>query len=191
ISLTLSAPNLVPKATLRALDAGTILRMIESALPFEDHFALVGAFEICADCVDEDPRFITLGDQLLDRLVQEFAWLKSACGLFAAILAVGTVRLEQHELLRERPVYWRRLAAASLASLIVRTCGVAEMDPSKVMSWAIQICGEEYFLSVYNDMAMEPQWRPEWADRRFIAAAGFGRVYETVRAVPLRAAPAI
>jgi hypothetical protein len=65
---------------------------------------------------------------------------------------------------------------------------VGEMDPSNVMSWAIQICGEEYFLSVYNDMGAEPQWRPEWADRRFIAADAFGRVYEAFLAA--QASPA-
>jgi hypothetical protein len=190
MSLTLSSPTLVPKAMLCALDAGTIISMLENALRFDDHFALVAAFEVCADWIERDVRFVALGHQLLDRLVKNFAWLKDACSLFIALFALATSRLAQHEVLRQRPVYWRRLAAASLASLIVRTCGVGEMDPSKVMSWAIQICGEEYFLSVCNDMASEPQWRPEWADTRFMAADAFGRVYQALLAVPAQASPA-
>jgi hypothetical protein len=58
------------------------------------------------------------------------------------------------------------------------------------MSWAIQLCGEEYFLSVYSDMAAEPQWRPEWADTRFMAADAFGRLYGAFLAIPGQASPA-
>jgi hypothetical protein len=190
ISLTCSAPDLVPKAMLRSLDTETVLHVVESALAFHDHFALVAAFEICADRVETDVRFVALGDQLLDRLVKDFAWLKNACGLFATVFVVATARLALHEVLRERPVYWRRLAAASLASLIVRTCGVGETEPKELMSWAIHTCGEEYFLSVYNDMAAEPQWRPEWADTRFMAADAFGRLHGAFLAVPAQASPA-
>lgn len=189
ISLTLSAPALVPKAMVAALDAETVFRMAESALRFDDHFALVGAFEICADWVEKDARFIALGDQLLDRLVKDLAWLKNACGLFAAVFIVATARLALHEVLRERPVYWRRLAATSLASLAVRACGVGELESKELMSWAIQMCGQEYLLSVYNEMTVEPQWRPEWADTRFMAADAFGRVYGAFLAVAGQASP--
>jgi hypothetical protein len=189
ISLTLSAPALVPKTMLATLDVETVLRMVESTLRFDDHFALVGAFEICADWVEKDARFIALGDQLLDRLVKDLAWLKNACGMFTAVFIIATARLALHEVLREWPVYWRRLAAASLASLVVRTCGVGEMEPKEFMSWAIRMCGEEYLLSVYSDMTAEPQWRPEWADTRFMAADAFGRVYGAFLAVPGRASP--
>jgi hypothetical protein len=190
ISLTFSAPDLVPKAMLEALDPGTVVRMVERALRYHDHFALVTAFEICADWIEKDARFIALGEQLLDRLVKDIAWLKNTCSLFAAIFIVATARLALHEVLRERPVFWRRLAAASLASLIVRTCGVREMEPKELMAWAIRVCGEEYFLSVYDDMAAEPQWRPEWVDARFLAADAFGRLYGAFLAIPARVSPA-
>jgi hypothetical protein len=45
------------------------------------------------------------------------------------------------------------------------------------MSWAIRMCGQEYLLSVYNEMTVEPHWRPEWTDTRFLAADALGRLY--------------
>jgi hypothetical protein len=189
ISLTLSAPALVPKTMVAALDAETVFRMAESALRFDDHFTLVGAFEICADWIEKDVRFVALGDQLLDRLVKDLALLKNASGLFTAVFIIATAHLALHEVLRERPVYWRRLAATSLASLVVRTCGIGELEPKDLMSWAIRMCGQEYLISVYNEMTAEPQWRPEWADTRFMAADAFGRLYGAFLAVPGEVSP--
>src|ERR1700730_15537550 len=32
--------------------------------------------------------------------------------------------------------------------------------PDEMISWAMRVCGETYFLSVVSDFAVEPQWRP-------------------------------
>jgi hypothetical protein len=189
IFLTCGAPDLVPKAMLATLDTEAVLDILESALRFDDHFSLVSAFEICADCIEKDERFIAVGDRLLDRVVKDFSWIKNACDLFATAFIVVTARLALHETLRERPVYWRRLAATSLSSLIVRTCGVGEGEHKDLLTWAINICGDEYMLSVYNDMVAEPQWRPEWLDTRFLAGDAFGRLYGAFLAIQVRSQP--
>lgn len=189
IALTFSAPALVPRAIIKSLDADCIFRIVENALRFDDHFALTGAFEICCDHVVTDSRFIALGDRLLDRLFEDMNRLKNACGMFAAAFIIATARLAIHDILRHQPVYWRRLAAASHASLIVRTCGVSDIGHKELISWATRSSGEEYLLSVFNDMAVEPQWRPEWADSRFMAADVFGRAYGAFLALPAHVAP--
>jgi hypothetical protein len=73
--------------------------------------------------------------------------------------------------------------------LIVRTCGIADDDYDEVISWATRLRGEEYLLSVFCDMAIEPQWRPEWADSRFLTADVFGRAYGAFLALPEAIAP--
>jgi hypothetical protein len=75
------------------------------------------------------------------------------------------------------------------ASVIVRTCGITDDDYDEVISWATRLRGEEYLLSVFCDMAVEPQWRPEWADSRFLTADVFGRAYGAFLALPEAIAP--
>jgi hypothetical protein len=189
ISLNFAAPALVPMEALRRLPADDIFRMVQELVRFDDHFALVGAFEVCADWVQRDTRFIGLGEQLLDRLLADRAKLRNACAMFATAFMVATARLAVHDELRTEPVYWRRLAAASHASLVVRACGVGDFDATELITWATRVCGEEYLLSAYLDMAAEPQWRPEWADSRFMTADAFGRLYSTVDAFRANPAP--
>lgn len=177
ISLTFSAPGLVPRELFRNMDADTAVRMIEGIADADDHFALAGAFEICADWVKRDPRFIELGERLLDRLFADMDRLRRGCGMFEAAFVIATARLAIHETTRHQPVYWRRLAAASHAGLVVRACGVSDIDQKGLVAWAMHMRGQEYLLSVFSDMAVEPQWRPEWADSGFLAADVFGRVY--------------
>jgi hypothetical protein len=189
ISLTFSSPALVPKAMLAELDTETVLQVIQNMLEFDDHFALVSAFEVCADRVQSGARFAELGDRLLDRLVKDFSWLESSCRVFASVFIIATARLALHEALRRGPVYWRRLAASSLASLVVRTCGVSTVNSETVLSWAIQLYGQEYMLSIYSDMAIEPQWRPEWLDTRFLVADALGRLHGDISVFRARPYP--
>jgi hypothetical protein len=61
IALTFSAPALVPFDLFRSLDKETKKRILEEALLLEDHFSLVGAFELCADWISENPDFSDSG----------------------------------------------------------------------------------------------------------------------------------
>lgn len=189
VALTFAAPALVPRALLATMDADRVARMIETSLQFEDHFGTAGSFEICSDRMATDARFIAFGDRLLDRLLEDRQRLKNSCGIFAAAFVLATVRLATHEVLRHRPAFWRRLAAASHASLVVRACGVSNVGDKELPSWAMGIAGQEYILSVLTDMAVEPQWRPEWTDSRFMMADAFGRVYAAFGTLPAAVAP--
>jgi DNA-binding transcriptional regulator YdaS (Cro superfamily) len=177
ISLTFSAPGLVPLELFREMDADTAVRTIEGIADVDDHFALAGAFEICTDWVRRDPRFIEVGDGLLDRLFGDMDRLNRGCGMFGAAFVIATARLAIHDSTRNQPVYWRRLAAASHAALVVRACGVTDIDHKELLTWAMHMRGDEYLLSVLSDMAIEPQWRPEWVDSGFLTADVFGRVF--------------
>lgn len=176
VALTFAAPSLVPRDYLASLEENQLREMLSGSIHFDDHFSLAGCFQICADRA-AGLGFVELGDQLLDRLLGDKQRLKNACGIFAAAFVLATARLATHEVLRHRPVFWRRLAAASHASLIVRTSGASDVGDQELLAWAVRVFGPEYMLSVYSDMSVEPQWRPEWIESRFLMGDVFGRVY--------------
>lgn len=190
LATTFAAPELVPRDLFQGLNADTAAAAIESVSKVEDPFSLAGAFEICADRSQEQ-RFAVLGERLLENLFGDMQRLTGACALFGAIFVITTAHFATHETLQRRPVYWRRLAAAAHASLVVRVCGGSGIDPDQMISWATRLFGEPYFLSVVSDFAVEPQWRPEWICRRFwsrtCSAARFALV-SVFRRIPLRQA---
>jgi len=189
LAITFAAPELVPRAPLQRVDADAAAEAIEPVSKVEDPFSLVGALEICADRAAQDQRFVALGDRLLDSLFGDMQRLTGACALFGAIFVITTAHFATHETLQRRPVFWRRLAAAAHASLIVRVCGGNGIDPNGMISWAMRLFGDAYYLSVMSDFAVEPQWRPEWILPKILVADLFGRAVGAWRWSPQEAAP--
>jgi hypothetical protein len=175
LAITFAAPELVPRAQLQGVDAGGAEKAIEAVSKVEDPYSLLGAFELCADRAG-DQRFVALGDRLLDSLFGDMQRLTGACAFFGAIFIITTAHFAAHETLQHRPVFWRRLAAAAHASLVVRVCGASGIEPNRMMSWAMRLFSDAYYLSVVSDLAVEPQWRPEWIFPKILVADIFGRV---------------
>jgi hypothetical protein len=189
MALTFGAPALVPHALMQELRADALAPILESLCEVDDHFSLLGAYEICAGRFTEDQRFVAIGERLLDRLFAEKDRLKAACALFGAVFVVTTAHLAEHETLGRHPVYWRRLAAVAHASLVVRICESSGIKPEEISAWAMRVAGEAYFLSVLSDFAVEPQWRPEWIVTHFLVADAFGRANGTLHRIDLDKAP--
>lgn len=173
---TFAAPELVPHSLLEGLPADAAAQAIEAVSKVEDPFSLVGAFEICVDRVGQDQQFVALGDRILDSLFGDMERLTGACAFFGAIFVITTAHFATHETLQRRPVFWRRLAAVAHASLVVRVCGGGGIDPNRMISWAMRLFSDAYYLSVVSDFTVEPQWRPEWIFPKILVADIFGRV---------------
>lgn len=189
ISLGFCAPGLAPLAMLREFDADTVLAMVETAVDFEDHFGLAGALEICADWIERDSRFAPVGEKLMERLFGDMPRLSKSCGMFAAAFIIAIAHLGRHETLRRKPAFWRRLAGAAQASLVVRASGPVDIDETKLVSWAMFLAAKPYFLSVFLDMDEEPRWRPEWIYPHFLIADAIGRVKIAITRLPEGVAP--
>ena len=189
LATTFTAPELVPRSVFKILNADAAVAAVEAVSNVEDPFSLVGAFEICADRAAEDERFIALGDRLLDNLFANTQRLMGACALFGAIFIIATAHFATHEMLQRRPVFWRRLAAAAHASLVVRVCGGNGIDPKGMISWATRLFGDAYFLAVVSDFSVEPQWRPEWILPKILVADLFGRAVGAWRQLPQETSP--
>ena len=183
------APELVPLSPLQVLDAEVAAKAIEKVSEVEDPFSLVGAFEICADRTAQDKQFVALGDRILDSLFDNMDRLTGAYALFGAFFVMTTAHFATHETLQRRPVFWRRLAAAAHASLIVRAFGGNSIDPNEIMSWAMRLFGDTYYLSILADFAVEPQWRPEWIVPKILVADLFGRALGASRRLSQEVAP--
>lgn len=180
ISLELAAPGLIPNDLLDPY-VGDLPAALAPIAECNDHFALVGTFEICARRVGADKRLVSVGTRLLERLFAPMEKLEGRCAVFGSAFVIATARLATHEELRRRPTYWRRLAAAVHASLVVRTSGIEGVSHEKLLEWAINVAGGAFFLSCLLDRAVEPHWRPEWIASRHLMADAIGRTLNAWR----------
>jgi hypothetical protein len=110
--------------------------------------------------------------------------------LFAAAFIIATAHLSEHETLGRQPVYWRRLAAASHASLVVRTCGASDAKQDGLVPWAVLVSGDTYLLSVLSDFSEQPRWRPDWITDDFLVADIYGRALSALSGIPSEHVPA-
>jgi hypothetical protein len=189
IALTFSSPGLVPHVLFDTLDSETMTAALEDACSFVDHFSLVGAFETCARLISKDQRFVDLGERILDHLFADMTKLQTSCGMFGAAFVIAIARLAEDEALTEQPAYWRRLAAAAQAALVVRACDVTDINHDDLFKWAMAQSGESYCLSILSDFVTDPQWRPEWIVHRFLVADAIGRAWGALDAIPLNNQP--
>lgn len=176
ISLTFAAPELVPLGAMRAIDAETLLPVVRRLMEYTDPFAHTGAFDLCADRALEDSRFEELGEVLLERLLADPMRLHRELTTYATAVVIAGAYLAEHETLRKQPVFWRRLAAASHASLVARVLGQGSDDGPSLLSWAMRMSGKTFYLSVLNDAWVEPRWRPDWISPNFLAADIYARL---------------
>lgn len=167
---------MVPLETLGQFKSDKMLEALKHLVSFTDPFALAGAFDVCADRADSDPRFIDLGEEILDRLLSDPKRLHGELTTFASGFVVASAYLAEHQTLRKQPVFWRRLAAASHAALVTRVLGGSNDEEGSLLNWAMRITGKSFYLSVMNDFDVEPRWRPDWINPNFIAADIYGRL---------------
>jgi hypothetical protein len=189
ITLTCAAPALVPRALLAALPTDLAERFAREQAGHDDPFGLICALQLCADRVAGEPVFGPLGKELLERLFSVPARLTTACQVFAAAFIVATAHLAEHKVLGRRPAFWRRLAAASHASLVVRGCGITEATQDGLIPWAVHVAGDAYVLSVFAEFIEMPRWRPDWIADDFVFADVFGRALSAVKGVEGDKAP--
>jgi hypothetical protein len=189
ISLTFGAPELVPLEAMRQIDPEIMIASLRRLMELSDPLALSGAFDICADRVSTDDRFADLGDAILDRLLADPKNLLGELATFATAFIIATAHLAAHEVLRRQPVFWRRLAASSHASLVTRILGPNSADEHPLLNWAMRETGKLFYLSILNDAHVEPRWRPDWIFPGYLAADIYGRLLASLQRLGEAAPP--
>jgi hypothetical protein len=190
IALTFASPLLIPHDLFKDVPADVMLEGVERVAVAEGPFALCGALDLCAERAGGDGRFATAGEKILDKLFADMDLLAAACDLFGAVFVLATAYLAEHETFRRQPVFWRRLAAASHAALVVRTLGVAKPEGEPLLTWVSRVRGNAYLLSVFNEFCEEPRWRPDWIAPRFLTADVVGRSLISSQRLPEGQLPA-
>jgi hypothetical protein len=187
-SLWYCAPGLISFDKIKALPADTILDIVERASSLPDHFAVAGAFEVCADRLLTDARFEAAGTRLLDQLLGDMAQLKERCTFFAAIFTLTVARLAQHQHFRRKPAFWRRITAAANASLVTRACGTNNAE--RLFKWAVDQSGKPYVFTTLLEEVSEARWKPEWLSGNHLVADAFGRIDTALKNIPEAFRPA-
>jgi hypothetical protein len=181
ISLTFGSPTLVPRDLLTDVPDESLLDGLNRLSKVDDPLGLCGAFDACVDRVADNPRFIDAGEKLLKKVFGDTKRLETAFDVYAAIFVITTAYFSEHETLRHKPVYWRRLAAASHAALVLRTLGAGNLEKEALLTWGFRVKGQPYFLSTFNDFRAEPRWRPDWIVPRYLIADAYGRAFISCR----------
>jgi hypothetical protein len=78
---------------------------------------------------------------------------------------------------RNRPAYWRRLAAIAHASIIERAVVAAGILPSAIRKWAFPSRGQLYYMQNFVDLRTEPRWLPDFILPKQLKAEFVGRIY--------------
>lgn len=189
ISLTFGSPPLVPRDLFKDVPPQSLHDGVDRLVKQDDPLALCGAFDLCVDRAADHPRFIAAGSQLLKKVFGDIERLEMSFDVYAAIFVIATAYFAEHEALRDKPVYWRRLTAASHAALVLRTLGAGNLEKEPLLTWAFRVKGQPYFLSTFNDFRAEPRWRPDWIVTRYLIADAYGRAFGSCRRFTLSELP--
>lgn len=176
VGLTMAAPALTPHDLAEKLPHAEFLVWVSNLAAHDDHFSLVGAFEIASRQAASSVEAAVLCSEILKKLFGDMEEIEARCYLFAAVFVLATARLATSSSTQKCPVFWRRLVAAAHAGLVVRTCNASPYDYEKLLGLALQQYGREYLLSCALDMRSEQRWDPEWISPDFLIADAFGRV---------------
>jgi hypothetical protein len=78
---------------------------------------------------------------------------------------------------RDRPVFWRRLAAIAHAAVIERAMVAAGVRASFIQEWAFPARGALYYMRGFTDLRREPRWLPDFVVQKQLRSELVGRVY--------------
>jgi hypothetical protein len=175
---TFAAQELVPLEWAKEQTPEVLFEGVSGIVnELDDPFALVGAFEICAESISRDERLLGLGEQILDKLFYDPDRLMFRSRLFGSVFVLASSQLSIHAKTRQKPAFWRRLAAAAHAGWVTQVISTSGLNDLEFLRWAMRERGQEYLLSASRDMSELPRWQPEWIDAEFLVPDTFGRAY--------------
>jgi hypothetical protein len=142
-----------------------------------DRVSQVGGIELGFALLAHSPE---LEDTLI-RLIQTF--LKDDPGakdgrlsLTSHLIVLVEGELARTGVLRDRPPFWRRLAAIAQASLIERQILGSGVSPALFVEWALRHSGQRFFLQTMVDLRLEPRWLPDFVSPQQLRAEFLSRI---------------
>ena len=102
--------------------------------------------------------------------------------LTASLIVFVDGELARTATLRDKPPFWRRLAAIAQASLIERELLAVGVDTAQFSDWASEGRGQHFFLQSLIDLRKEPRWLPDFMTPQQLKYEFLGRVAGTATA---------
>lgn len=154
---------------------------LENAFSFlEEHgdiLSQLGAFEVGLRIVSERPEVEPFLLRLVNRIRDDDPEsTDSELRLFSALFVLVDGELSRKRILADRPVFYRRLASLAQAALIHRQLAQHEIDHEKLIAWAFDARGEQFFMQSLADMRTEPRWSPDLVAAAQFQSEFFGRI---------------
>ena len=162
-SLLFSAhPSFAPLIDISDWDVMDVVEFFEWLEASGDRFSQVAGFEVAVAFVDRfpevEPQLLRIAKAILDDDVSaSHGRLAFSSNLFVFVDG----ELSRTGLFRDRPPFWRRMAATAQAAMIEREMLHLGVDLQANLDWARQGRGRFFFMQTLADLRTEPRWLPD------------------------------
>jgi hypothetical protein len=178
-ALLLSAQPLFPSAIpLDRVPSEELLKVYKWLEQRGDRISQLGALEAGLANLDKFPEL----EPILAKMVEAF--VNDAPDdpdgrliLLCSLIVMVEGEFARTGIARNRPTYWRRLAAIAHASVIEREMVAAGIPPSVIRNWSFPSRGQLYYQQSFVDLRTEPRWLPDFILPKQLKAEFVGRIY--------------
>ena len=151
---------------------------LETALANEDANSLLFAFEVAASRLNDGAEWESPGTRALEKLFGDKDATNRRCEVLSAAIVISFAGLRRVREWRAAPLFWRRLAAMTQASVLADALSVMS-KPKPFRQWAFKNLGADFHWQTVTDRREGPLWWPQviepqalkaWIAARFLRA---------------------
>jgi hypothetical protein len=177
LSLLLSSHSSISSAIdADRLEEKDIIRAYEWLLKAGDRISQIGAIEVGLSILDKWPKIEPYLQALIEQIRDDNADQLGRLHLLSALIVFVEGEMARTKLFREKPVFWRRLAAIAQASLIERCVIKSQIDRAQFAQWVWQARVQFFYLQSLVDLRREPRWFPDYVSAQQLKAEFIGRI---------------
>ena len=150
-----------------------------TALANEDALSLLFVFEVAAGRLQDGAEWENLGTRVLEKLFGDKEATNRRCELLSAAIVISFARLRRVREWRAAPLFWRRLAALTQASVLADALSVLP-KPAPFRAWAYKNLGADYHWQTVTDRRDGPLWFPQVIEPQPLKAWMAARVLQAM-----------
>ncbi len=143
-----------------------------------DPISQIAAVEVALAHIDDHPELAPFVERMVDAFIADDP--ERADGRFALLstmIVVVASELARRRTLQASPPFYRKEAAITQASLVVRAISDSQIDPGSVTEWGkTNGLGHIFFLQGLIDLRLEPRWLPDFVSADQLRAEFIGRL---------------
>lgn len=143
-----------------------------------DPISQIGAVEVAFPVLDVVPELEPLVEKMIEGFIADNPDDDGGCfSLLSAMIVLVASELTRRRTLGTVPPFYRRQAAITHASLVIRALIDARIDRARFVAWAkTRGVGYIFYLQGLVDLRSEPRWLPDSVSAEQLRAEFIGRV---------------